>query len=119
MSLQRKIKQRAIRRTNRVRGAIHGDHARARVSVFRSLKHMYAQIINDAEHKTVTSCSSLDLKSAVSGAKKDVARQVGLELAKRARALGIDAVVFDRGPYMYHGRVKSFADGLREGGIRI
>lgn len=119
MSLQRKVRQRAERRAARVRSKIHNEQGLSRVSVFRSLKHMYAQIIDDANHKTIASCSSLDLKSKVSGDKKEVAHLIGIELAKRAKALGIEAVVFDRGSYLYHGRVKSLADGLREGGIRI
>lgn len=119
MSLQRKIKKRTERRAARVRGKMLNEQGLVRVSVFRSLKHIYAQIINDSEHKTVASCCSLDLPGKVSGSKKEVAHAVGIELAKRAKSLGIEAAIFDRGSFLYHGRVQAVAEGLREGGIKI
>jgi len=89
-----------------------------RVSVFRSLNNIYGQIIDDNTHATLVSCSTLTLKD-VSGDKKEIASAVGKELAKLAKDKGIDRVIFDRGSYKYHGRVKAFADGLREGGVQV
>jgi len=105
-----------LRRAMRVRQRF--THGKLRVSVFRSLTHMYAQVIDDNAQKTVVSCSSLELKD-IKGDKKEVAFTVGKELAKRALAQGISTAVFDRGPFLFHGRVKSLADGLKEGGLQI
>ena len=118
MSVERKIMQRTQRRELRTRKNLINAQGLPRVSVFRSLKHMYAQIIDDAAHKTLISCSSVELKD-LSGDKKSVARLVGATLAERAKKAGITAVIFDRGSYLYHGRVKSLAEGLREGGIKV
>ncbi len=118
MSVERKIKQRSQRRTLRNRKNLINAQGLPRVSVFRSLKHIYAQIIDDAAHKTLASCSSADLEN-LAGDKKGVARLVGAALADRAKKIGITAVIFDRGSYLYHGRVKSLAEGLREGGIKV
>lgn len=118
MSVQRKVKARAKRRALRVRRRIRGLSSLPRVSVFRSLSHLYAQIIDDSYGKTIASCSSLQLKDA-KGDKSEVARSVGRELAKRAQEKGISAAVFDRGKFLFHGRIKAFADGLREGGIKL
>ena len=90
---------------------------RLRLSVFRSLKHIYAQIIDDEKGVTLVSASSLALK--LKGNKTEVARQVGRALAEKALALGIKQVAFDRGPYKYHGRVKALAEGAREGGLEF
>lgn len=118
MSVQRKIKQRMQRRTLRVRKKLINPEGLPRVSVFRSLKYIYAQIINDETHTTLVSCSSLELEN-LTGDKKAVARLVGTTLADRAKKIGITAVMFDRGSYLYHGRVQSLAEGLREGGIKV
>lgn len=118
MSLQKKVKNRSVRRRLRVRGKIARNSTLPRVSIFRSLNHIYAQIIDDAARTTVASCSSLEMGN-VSGDKKAVARSVGLALAERAKGKGIEAVVFDRGSFLYHGRVKSLAEGLREGGLTL
>ncbi len=118
MSIERKIAQRAERRARRTREKIHNRQGLPRVSVYRSLKQIYAQVIDDAAHKTVASYSSLEFKSA-KGSKKDAAHKVGLALADRVKKLGFSAVIFDRGPYLFHGRVKEVAEGLREGGIKI
>lgn len=118
MSLQRKVKARAKRRALHVRRRIKCDTTLPRVSVFRSLNQIYAQIIDDAAHATLVSCSSLELKK-VAGDKTAVAHKVGLELAKRAQAKGLSSVVFDRGSFLFHGRVKALADGLREGGLKV
>jgi large subunit ribosomal protein L18 len=89
-----------------------------RVSVFRSLNHIYAQIIDDAAGKTLASYSSLELKGR-SGDKKAIAHEVGKQLAQRAASQGIAVAAFDRGSFRFHGRVKSLAEGLKEGGLRI
>lgn len=116
MSVARKIAHRTSQRAKRVRKKFTLDLPR--VSVFRSLNHIYAQIIDDKAHKTLVSCSSLELKS-LTGDKKAIAHAVGKELAARATSQGIDVVAFDRGSFRFHGRVKSLAEGLREGGLRI
>lgn len=118
MAVSRKDRQRSKRRTLRVRAHLKATASLPRVSVFRSLKNIYAQLIDDANHSTVVSCSSLDLKD-VSGDKKAVAHAVGKQLAKRALDKGVTAVMFDRGSFLYHGRVKALADGLREGGLTL
>lgn len=118
MSLERKKHQRTARRALRVRSKLKRISSLPRVSVFRSLQHIYAQVINDAAGTTVASCSSLELKN-LQGDKKTVAKQVGLELAKRARAQGVEVACFDRGSFLFHGRVKELAQGLREGGLQV
>jgi large subunit ribosomal protein L18 len=93
---------------------------RARLSVFRSSKHIYAQVIDDADGQTVVSASSLekDMRGNLkTGANIEAAKAVGKRLAERAAAKGIKEVVFDRGGYLYHGRVKALADAAREGGL--
>lgn len=100
----------------RIRKTVKGTDERPRLCVFRSGKHMYAQIINDVTATTVVSVSSLKLKDA---AGKDQAKNVGVEVAKAALAKNIKNVVFDRNGYLYHGRVKSLADGAREGGLNF
>lgn len=116
MSLARNIKLGRQRRTRRVRSKITGTLPR--VSVFRSLRHIQAQVIDDQAQKTLASCSSLELTGIV-GDKKAMAGAVGKELAKRALAAGVSAAVFDRGSFLFHGRVKALADALREGGLKI
>ena len=119
MAIEKKNKMRARRKATRVRWRLKRENQELpRVSVFRSLKHVYAQIINDATHATVASCSSLELKTA-SGDKTTVAHSIGLELAKRAKEHGIEKAKFDKGQFRYHGRIQALADGLREGGLKI
>ena len=118
MSLLKKLKARHKRRTFRVRGAQQSRGTKLRISVYRSLDHIYAQIIDDAKGHTVLSCSSKVLTKAT-GPKKDVAKQVGLELGKLAVEKQIGDVFFDRGQYLYHGRVQALADGLREAGLKF
>jgi large subunit ribosomal protein L18 len=128
MRPEKKLEAR-LRRKKRVRKKIFGYPERPRVSVFRSHKHIYAQIINDVEGHTLVALSSLspevrtkveELKSKgeIKG-KADVARLVGRMLAEKAKEKGITKVVFDRGGYKYHGRVKALAEGLREGGLEF
>ena len=93
---------------------------RPRLSVFRSGRHIYAQVIDDAQGRTLAAASSLEkeMREALkTGADKDAAVVVGKRVAERALAAGVTAVVFDRGPYLYHGRVKALADAAREGGL--
>lgn len=101
----------------RIRKKVSGSSERPRLCVFRSGKHMYAQVINDMDGKTLVSASSLKLKSEGSG--KEVAVLVGKEIAKQSLIKGIKEVVFDRNGFLYHGKVKSLADGAREGGLNF
>ena len=113
--------QHEIRRKQRVRRSIRARaYGRPRLSVFRSSKQIYAQIIDDEQGVTVVAASSMEKAnrdSLKSGANIDAAKVVGKLIAERAVAKGIKAVVFDRGAYMYHGRVKELAEGAREGGL--
>lgn len=111
-----------LKRHERVRNKVSGTAARPRLSVYRSLNHIYAQIIDDVAGKTLASCSTLDKKVAEmikDASKQEAAKIVGQELAKRALAAKIEEVVFDRGGYIYTGRVKSLADGAREAGLKF
>lgn len=117
MSIQKQKRQRSIRRALRNRNKIKAS-SQPRVSIFKSLQHIYAQLIDDSKHTTIASCSTLELKD-LKGDKKEAARSVGLELARRALKSGVSEVVFDRGSFLYHGRVESLAEGLREGGLKV
>ena len=117
MSQLSKLKKSRKRRVMRVRSKIKSELPR--VTVFRSNKQMYAQVIKDNESRTLTSCSSLELGDKVKGDKTAVAHAVGKELAARALKEGVSKVVFDRGIHLFHGRVKALADGLIEGGVTI
>lgn len=108
-----------IKRHNRVRGKISGTAERPRLSVFRSEKNIYAQIIDDAAGKTLVSASSVEKDFEASGSNKEGARAVGKLVAERALQKGIEEVVFDRGGYIYHGRVQELAEGAREGGLKF
>lgn len=118
MSIQSRKNKRRSTRAFRVREKIRAVSAGVRVSVFRSLSNFYAQVIDDLQSKTLASCSTVEL-SNLSGDKKQQAHAVGLELAKKIKALDLKSISFDRGSFLYHGRVQAFADGLREGGINI
>jgi large subunit ribosomal protein L18 len=113
----------ALRRGRRVRQALTKVAAgRPRLSVFRSSQHIYAQVIDDARGHTLAAASTLDealRKKVKTGADKAAAAEVGKLVAERARAAGVDKVVFDRGSYLYHGRVKALADAAREGGLEF
>ena len=115
MDVARAKRQGRLRRHARVRRRVVGTAERPRLAVFRSNRHIYAQIIDDAAGRTVAAAGSATL--AGEGDKKADARRVGDELAKRAKAAGVSSVVFDRGGYQYHGRVKALADAAREGGL--
>lgn len=106
----------------RIRRRAHGRMTGPRLNVFRSLKHIYAQIVDDTLGQTLVSASSLDKevrKTLKNGGNVAAARVVGQVLARRAKASGITRVVFDRGGYAYHGRVKALADAAREGGVQF
>jgi len=110
------------RRHRRVRNKITGSTARPRLSVFRSQQHIYAQLIDDGQGRTLASASTVDpalSKRLPKGAHREAATAVGRLLAERALAANIRQVVFDRGGYLYHGRVKALADGAREGGLEF
>jgi large subunit ribosomal protein L18 len=110
------------RRHRRIRLKMSGTAERPRLNVFRSLEHIYAQVIDDVAGHTLVSASTVDKKLAdqLQGKnKKEQAAVVGKALAERALASGINQVVFDRGGYLYHGRVKALADGAREGGLQF
>jgi large subunit ribosomal protein L18 len=105
------------RRHRRVRGKISGTVERPRLAVFRSNRGISAQLIDDLEARTLASASWLNLKKSFKGTKSDQAAEVGKLLAANAKKAGIEQVVFDRGGYLYHGRVKALAEGAREGGL--
>ncbi|MBI5668753.1 MAG: 50S ribosomal protein L18 [Chloroflexi bacterium] len=110
------------RRHRRVRGRVSGTAQRPRLNVFRSLTNIYAQVIDDEAGRTLVSASTIDKEIAaqVAGMKKaEAAKIVGKVLAERAKGIGINKVVFDRGGYKYHGRVAALAEGAREGGLEF
>ena len=112
------VRQARERRHRRVRGKITGTSERPRLVVFRSNRGIEAQLVDDLEGKTLAAASWLQLKGA-KGSKTDQAAQVGKLLAQTAGKAGIETVVFDRGGYLYHGRVKALADAAREGGLKF
>ncbi len=121
MKKQQKLSKRARIKTH-IRKRVNGTEARPRLTVFRSLNHIYAQVIDDTRGVTLASASTVEagLKGQVGDAKPvDVARMVGRAVAEKALAANVTQVVFDRNGYLYHGRVKSLADGAREGGLQF
>jgi large subunit ribosomal protein L18 len=108
-----------LNRHRRVRGKISGTTECPRLNVFRSTKNIYAQIIDDVKGVTLVAASTLDKDFNGNGGNKDAARKVGELIAKRAAEKGITEVVFDRGGYIFHGRVKELAEGAREGGLKF
>jgi large subunit ribosomal protein L18 len=106
------------RRHVRVREKVRGSAARPRLAVFRSLTHIYAQLVDDDAGKTLAAASSLDTKEA-KGKRTELAKSVGTLLGDRAKQKGVTEVVFDRGGYRYHGRVKALADGVRAAGVKL
>jgi large subunit ribosomal protein L18 len=109
------------RRHRRIRVTLSGTAQRPRLNVFRSLQHIYAQVIDDATGTTLAAASTNEsaARSGSGGTKTERARTVGKAIAERAREKGVKAVVFDRGGYLYHGRVKALADGAREAGLEF
>ena len=108
-----------LHRHKRVRAKIIGTPVRPRLNVFRSLNHIYAQIIDDVKGVTLVAASTVDKDFEGYGGNSEAAKKVGLTLAKKAADKGITEVVFDRGGYLYHGRVKELAEGAREGGLKF
>ena len=108
-----------LTRHKRVRGKISGTASRPRLNVFRSSSNIYAQIIDDVKCVTLCAASTLDKEFTGNGGNKEAARKVGEMIAKRAAEKGITEVVFDRGGYIFHGRVKELAEGAREGGLKF
>ncbi|MFH1780513.1 MAG: 50S ribosomal protein L18 [Candidatus Nealsonbacteria bacterium] len=115
-------KQRKIRRQRRVRAKILGTDKKPRLCVFRSNKHIYVQLIDDVKKTTILSVSDQKLKKSASWRKMtkvDSGKEIGKMIAEKALEKKIEKVIFDRGPYKYHGRVKAVAEGAREGGLKF
>ena len=108
-----------LKRHRRVRRKISGTAQRPRLNVFRSNKHIYAQLIDDVNGVTLASASTMDKGFEGNGGNKEAARKVGQAIAKAAAEKNIEEAVFDRGGYLYHGRVKELADGARESGLKF
>ena len=111
--------QQRYRRHLRVRKKVTGTAERPRLVVFRSLKHISAQLVDDVAGKTLAGASWVALKKGFKGTKTEQAAEVGKLVAAAAKKAGVETVVFDRGGYLYHGRVKALADGAREGGLKF
>src|SRR5712691_642610 len=117
-----KAKDRVVARKRikeRIRSKVHGTPERPRLAVFRSLKHIYAQVIDDASGKTIVSASSRDKDAGTKGVNAAAAKALGVLIAKKAKDKGINRVVFDRGGYLYHGNIKALADAARENGLEF
>ncbi|MGB3775596.1 MAG: 50S ribosomal protein L18 [Leeuwenhoekiella sp.] len=119
MAFSKEARRKKIR--GRIRKTLTGTSERPRLSVYRSNKEIYAQIIDDVSGKTISSASSRDeaISSAKAENKADVAKLVGKAVAEKAMKAGVETVSFDRGGYLYHGRVKQLAEGAREGGLKF
>jgi large subunit ribosomal protein L18 len=113
------VRESRARRHRRVRGKVVGTAERPRLAVFRSNRGIEAQLVDDEAGRTVASASWLGLPKSFKGDKTAQASEVGKLLAANAKSAGVEAVVFDRGGYLYHGRVKALADGAREGGLQF
>ena len=115
-------KQRVVSRQRvqeRIRRKVHGTADRPRLAIFRSLKYIYAQVIDDASGKTIASASSREKDSGAKGANAAAAKAVGALIAKKAKDKGVKQVVFDRGGYQFHGNIKALADAARENGLEF
>ncbi|WP_100076491.1 50S ribosomal protein L18 [Chryseobacterium camelliae] len=111
--------EKRIRIKRRVRGKISGSSELPRLSVYKSNKEIYAQLIDDKSGKTIVSASSREKGVEANGTKSDISAAVGKAIAAKAIAAGIENIVFDRNGFVYHGRVKALADGAREGGLKF
>ena len=112
--------ERRVRIKNRIRKVVSGTETRPRLSVFRSNKEIYAQVVDDVTGKTISAASSRDKDiSSAKGTKTEVATLVGKSVGEKALKAGVETITFDRGGYLYHGRVKSLADGAREAGLKF
>jgi large subunit ribosomal protein L18 len=122
LSTAKKIQKVRDKRKKRVRGKIAGTAARPRLAVFRSARHIYVQAVNDEAGRTVAEAStrSKEIVEAIAKMKKSAAAaEVGKLMARKLLAMNIDAAVYDRGPFLYHGRVKALAEGAREAGLKF
>lgn len=117
MAFSKEARRKKIK--TRIRGKISGTAERPRLAVFRSNKEIYVQLINDVAGNTLAAASTRDKDFARTGTKSDQSKGVGLAIAKKAAEKGISTVVFDRGGYLYHGRIKAVAEGAREGGLKF
>ena len=117
MAFSKQARRNKVRR--RIRKHVFGTAQRPRLSVFRSNKEIYVQVIDDVNGKTLATASSQGVKEAHGVNKTEQAKVVGTQIAERAKAEGIESVVFDRNGYLYHGRVKALADAAREGGLQF
>jgi large subunit ribosomal protein L18 len=108
-----------IRVHTRIRRRVRGSEERPRLAIFRSLKHIYAQLIDDSKGATLVSASSVDKGARTNGGNVAAAKAIGKTIAERAKEKGVTRVVFDRGGYPYHGRVKALADAAREAGLEF
>jgi large subunit ribosomal protein L18 len=117
----RKIEKKEIRNRihRRIRRKLSGTKERPRLAVFRSVAHIYAQVIDDVEGRTLVSASSVDKNGKTNGGNVAAAKAIGKLVAERAKEKGVKAVVFDRGGYQYHGRIKALADAAREAGLEF
>ena len=113
-----KLNKRIVRH-NRVRAKTKGTGKSPRLSVFRSNRHIFAQLIDDVDGRTIASASDLKMSKKKNIKKTEIAKNIGMKLAKEASSKKIKAVVFDRGGYKYHGRIKAVAEGAREGGLKF
>ncbi|CAN5673315.1 50S ribosomal protein L18 [soil metagenome] len=107
------------RRHKRVRKKIMGTAERPRLAVYRSNRHIYAQLIDDFAGRTVAAATSQSLADGADGSPQERAKAVGMKLARKAQEAGVSAVVFDRGGFLYHGQVRALAEGAREGGLAL
>lgn len=119
MDKVRQKKRRRSRIKKSIRNRIQGTSQRPRLTVFRSNKEIYAQIVNDADGKTIVSSSSLEKGFAADGNKSETAKKVGAAIAEKALQANIDSVVFDRNGYLFHGRVLALANAAREAGLKF
>jgi len=108
-----------LKRSRRVRARVKGTPERPRLVVFKSLKHVYAQLVDDTSRKTLTGVSSLKGGLNVSGNRTEKAKAVGTAIADKAKELGFDSIVFDRSGYRYHGKIKALAEAVREAGLKF
>jgi large subunit ribosomal protein L18 len=111
------VREARLRRHRRVRGKIRGSAERPRLLVFRSNRGVFAQLVDDDAGRTLAAASWIELPKSFKGDKTEQAAEVGKRLAAAAKKAGVESVVFDRGGYLYHGRVKALAEGAREGGL--
>ena len=117
MKKRKKLNAIKNRRARRIREKLRATSLKPRLSIFRSNRYIYAQIIDDASHETLVSASSLEIKGKNKIKKSDFAKEIGKLIAEKAKKIGIKTVGFERGRYRYHGRVKALAEGAREGGL--